>query len=71
MGAVDIGVPWEFPWSAVDAVAVAAGVAMVPPIACLGVPWNHMPRHEMPGGRLGWYSGNTKYATKTPISVEP
>ena len=36
-------------WSAVgDAVALAAGVAFVPPMACHGVPWHPRSRHEMP-----------------------
>ena len=60
LGAVNIGVPWGLPLYSVgipwSAVAVAAGVAMVPLVACHGTlhgePWNPIPHHGM---SWGWH----------------
>ena len=64
--------PWRLPWSAV---AIAAEVAMVPPIAFHGTPTGAMESYPTPWDVVGilryamdgWYHG---HATKEPNRVE-
>ena len=65
LGAVDIGGPWGLPWHDVGlpsgAVAVAAGIAMVPPMVCHGPPRRAMQSYATPWDAMvchGWYHGD-------------